>query len=1009
MGEAQQPGVSVVQAPVRTGWSMALWGLLALLAHLALLDAAVETFWSGSPLRWLISPGLVALAAISVWLWRPGGRLLSRLGPAGAAGTPVLILLAAIAVTAWLPGGQESGIHLFLQPTPRLQTAVLALGIVFAAAAILACVGALPIVPRLVVSGLVVSIALYAVVALGLAIRAVTPLATLFHGNGLWTALPWWLQGTFLGSVLLPLAVLAQMASLAPGLRRGRSLGLVMNRAVALLLVVAMAVPGLLRPGTQGAVTPGAPPDAKAATASLEQWRKNTLSKEEGRKFLDQYARSAQAELRRPGADPSDVAAKAHALGNDAQRIFDFLRDNVLLEPYVGELRGARGTLTAAAGNSLDRALLAQALLSAAGMESRLVTGTLPDDRAATLLARYMDRSSLPEPLARSRPAIDEQGVEASAADVASKVGLPADRIVELIRISNVRNEAFWGKAAQESATQFEFLRTEFAKAAGNRKPVVPASNVFKDRFRQHYWVQLHEADGTWSDFDASSADARKGQAMTTGRDLARVAADQVHRFEFNLVYRTKAKETVLLSHASATSEALFSPLDFRIQPVDAMDLNELVGLDAATKVSRLQGIKRFVGVMRIGGKVVPGRSFDLEGKVFDENGSGSPASSVGGLMGDMFGFGGEGGSRDAKFVDLRVVLKVTGPGHRPVVQTRTLVRAEDTTQPGFAPPLLEWEILVQPQWLSPDLAAFQTLQYLLPLQKMLAAGQMAASQPPPPPVSPQLLQLALLRQRATAAILAAQPQLRALVEVPLLTIAGHRFASINVADHRIVGQRTIDIVDNSVRFIDREGRSEAAFDAAMRQGAADCTLELQLLENAYPELPAQSGATVLRRAKLEGRPLIAATARDAATLKKVGVADRDSEWIAGNEAADSQLLVAKAEAGPAAWWSVRPDGTSVLRANGGQGQALTEHDIQAMFKVMFAAACGYEIMEASHEGGTHAVAKAVLCSVFTVIGLGMVIFHAGAVATWVLLGAEAVAYGEGVYHAASAGEGEGE
>ena len=376
MSEGQQPGVVVTEPAVRPGWSMALWGFLALVAHLALLDAAVETFWSGSPLRWLVSPALLRSRRQRVAL-ASRRQIAEPLRSSCGGRNTVHHLLAALAATAWLPGGQESGIHLFLQPTPRLQTAVLALGIVFAAAAILACVRALPIVPRLVVGGLVVSIALYAVVALGLAIRAVTPLATLFHGNGLWTALPWWLQGTFLGSVLLPLAVLAQMASLAPGLRRGRSLGLVMNRAVALLLVVAMAVPGLLRPGTQGAVTPGAPPDAKAATASLEQWRKNTLSKEEARKFLDhmpgRHKRNCGARSGPVGCGGRPTRSGTTRSGSSTSCATTCSSN---LMPVNCAARGGRSPRRPA--TLLDRALLAQALLSAAGMESRLVTGTLP-------------------------------------------------------------------------------------------------------------------------------------------------------------------------------------------------------------------------------------------------------------------------------------------------------------------------------------------------------------------------------------------------------------------------------------------------------------------------------------------------------------------------------------------------------------------------------------------------------------------------------------------------------
>lgn len=44
--------------------------------------------------------------------------------------------------------------------------------------------------------------------------------------------------------------------------------------------------------------------------------------------------------------------------GNDLKRMFEFVRDQIGIEPYLGELRGSRGALAAGSGNSPDRALL---------------------------------------------------------------------------------------------------------------------------------------------------------------------------------------------------------------------------------------------------------------------------------------------------------------------------------------------------------------------------------------------------------------------------------------------------------------------------------------------------------------------------------------------------------------------------------------------------------------------------------------------------------------------------
>jgi hypothetical protein len=86
-------------------------------------------------------------------------------------------------------------------------------------------------------------------------------------------------------------------------------------------------------------------------------------------------------------ADPA-IVAKAAALGHDPAQIFAFVRDAVGIDPYVGSLRGARGALAGAAGNALDRASLAVALLRASGYTARYARGTLAYDDAARLVTR---------------------------------------------------------------------------------------------------------------------------------------------------------------------------------------------------------------------------------------------------------------------------------------------------------------------------------------------------------------------------------------------------------------------------------------------------------------------------------------------------------------------------------------------------------------------------------------------------------------------------------------------
>ncbi len=71
---------------------------------------------------------------------------------------------------------------------------------------------------------------------------------------------------------------------------------------------------------------------------------------------------------------PSDhplMVARAQSLGNDAVKIFNFVRDNIANEVYAGAKKGAIGTLRERAGNDYDQASLLIALLRAAGFAAR--------------------------------------------------------------------------------------------------------------------------------------------------------------------------------------------------------------------------------------------------------------------------------------------------------------------------------------------------------------------------------------------------------------------------------------------------------------------------------------------------------------------------------------------------------------------------------------------------------------------------------------------------------------
>ncbi|MCP4332393.1 MAG: hypothetical protein GY785_07030, partial [Gammaproteobacteria bacterium] len=72
-----------------------------------------------------------------------------------------------------------------------------------------------------------------------------------------------------------------------------------------------------------------------------------------------------------------EILVQAEALGNDYIRIYEFVKNNIHTEWYVGSMKGAIGTLRQRRGNDVDQANLLIALFRASGLSSRYVHGVI--------------------------------------------------------------------------------------------------------------------------------------------------------------------------------------------------------------------------------------------------------------------------------------------------------------------------------------------------------------------------------------------------------------------------------------------------------------------------------------------------------------------------------------------------------------------------------------------------------------------------------------------------------
>jgi hypothetical protein len=170
--------------------------------------------------------------------------------------------------------------------------------------------------------------------------------------------------------------------------------------------------------------------------------------------------------------DPDELVFE---LAFDAGAIVAFVREEIAFHPYDGLLRGMRGTLMTRAGNSLDQALLLAYLLRSAGLDARLVRGTLEESQVVSLLART----------APAETVADLSGLRVRIGELFGPEALPHPEPVRWA-------ETEPGRSAGETV---EMLRARLAEA-GISLAERSLTAVLGDGPRPYFWVEHRSGPG---------------------------------------------------------------------------------------------------------------------------------------------------------------------------------------------------------------------------------------------------------------------------------------------------------------------------------------------------------------------------------------------------------------------------------------------------------------------------------------------------------------------------------
>jgi len=486
---------------------------LAIALYIAVIDAAVETFLSGSPVRWWVVGAVAVYLAASVGLWRYHRSLRQRMGWSGRASASFFLLLGLLAFTVWLPGGLTDGIRVVGQSTSRVLSLFTSVVIVLAGVSLVR----LSWLPRWakIVAGL---LAAYGLAAFVKGMVSGAEFTALLHGDSLWTRLPAWLQGAFLGAlVVVPAGFLlhaAHMLKAAPGGSRAWDL----RQALAMAMSVLMAVSAFTSTGT-GAfgpqpsaaeiVQPVARSYQELGEAMAGPKPKTPPTPDQVADKLEKLFQMLEQEERQIPRDTFDMQAVIDKVGKDPRKLFEWVRDNTYFVPYRGLLRGDKGVLMDRLGNSLDRAMLLYAMLRNIGQSVRLAHGALTEEQAQDVLNKVRPFPSLEE---RTGSASSAAATDAFVKQYADQNHLDAAEIRKALDQLTAQEQRVKELVQKRVAAQ----ATMIAAAVGHP----PASALAEERANKvravtdHWWVQWQNGPN-WLDLDPTLPDAQLEKTLT--------------------------------------------------------------------------------------------------------------------------------------------------------------------------------------------------------------------------------------------------------------------------------------------------------------------------------------------------------------------------------------------------------------------------------------------------------------------------------------------------------------
>ena len=358
--------------------------------------------------------------------------------------------------------------------------------------------------------------------------------------------------------------------------------------------------------GAPGA--PSAPPvDVAASVAAMSPEDRREAYDFEVAELRARLGR-LEAYLHRFPSSLTDVNALAGELATP-EAAFEFIRDQIALEPYPGVMKGARGTLVTRGGNALDRALLLAAILKQNHVSARIAHARLSEDQGRQLL----------QWIASAPGATERMLASLNVIDIPSSSRPDQQGLAEALE----RRAGGTAKSVEEAVDRSRPLIEASLKSAGVTGSA-DAERQTLETLVDHYWVQA-VVEGQTVDLDPATADARVGQHLAEASDTLNpdsLPDDIYQHVQFRIVADFHAKDGV---HATDVLRQDFKAIDLFGKNIRVAIAPQTTAATEATCQA----------ILLVGDRRVDGQPFQLTAQAPKKS---QPGGGPGLGAGDLFG-----------------------------------------------------------------------------------------------------------------------------------------------------------------------------------------------------------------------------------------------------------------------------------------------------------------------------------------------------------------------------------